>query len=377
MLFRPSARVGPVASPTASPTVGDFARRETRRPLSGGGEGLQCLAARGDAELAQQALHVRADRVLGDEQAPGDLVGAEVLVEQEQNLDLAGAQLAAIESGTPESSRRPSRTRSSSRRATAPESAASPRHDAVQELGDPLGRLGLEQVAGSARPDRGEQVLLGARSGEDDDLARRGGGADTRQRLEPASARHRQVEEDEVGLSSREHARPPPRRRRPRRPPGTRAARAGRRAPRSSAGGRRRRACAGPCRGYRQRPACRQELVCGRPRATYLAWVRDELVLVGLLSAALTLFLAEPVPARPVRPAQPAPLPRHGGPARLGDRLRARLRPLLGRPQALRSVPALRVLRHRRDHARCSRSRRCWTGARSSRPRCGPGSPAG
>ena len=53
---------------------------------------LERVAPRGDAELAEQALHVRADGVLGDEEALGDLVGAEMLVEEEQNLHLAGRE---------------------------------------------------------------------------------------------------------------------------------------------------------------------------------------------------------------------------------------------------------------------------------------------
>jgi hypothetical protein len=44
---------------------------------------LERLAPRGDAELAEQALDVRADGVLGDEEALCDLVGAEMLVEEE------------------------------------------------------------------------------------------------------------------------------------------------------------------------------------------------------------------------------------------------------------------------------------------------------
>src|SRR5207249_4028959 len=47
---------------------------------------------RGDAELAQQVLHVCTDRVLRDEQAPRDLVGPKVVVEQEQHLELARRQ---------------------------------------------------------------------------------------------------------------------------------------------------------------------------------------------------------------------------------------------------------------------------------------------
>ena len=106
---------------------------------------------------------------------------------------------AAIESGTPSRGRR--------RRAPARAAAARlhprarPRlRDAAQELDDALRRLALQQVAGGAAADRGEQVLLGAGGGEDDDLAVRGGLAKPRQRAEPVEARHREVEQDEVGL---------------------------------------------------------------------------------------------------------------------------------------------------------------------------------
>jgi hypothetical protein len=64
-------------------------------------------------------------------------------------------------SGTPEP-RAPERTWSSRRRATGPESARLAVHDALEELRDAIRRLGLEQVAGGAAADRGEQVLLGA-----------------------------------------------------------------------------------------------------------------------------------------------------------------------------------------------------------------------
>ena len=46
-------------------------------------------------------------------------------------------------------------------------------------------------------------------------------------------------------------------------------------------------------------------------RATYLAWVRDELLLVALLGAALALFLAQPGLRDPYDAAEPAPVPRH------------------------------------------------------------------
>ena len=113
---------------------------------------------------------MRANGVLGDEEALRDLVGAVVLVEQEQYLELAGgegrrdpvrhARAAAAAAHLVE---QPARDGAGEGRVTL--------DDAVEELRDPVGRLGLEQVAGRASADRGEQVLLGAGGGEDDDLA--------------------------------------------------------------------------------------------------------------------------------------------------------------------------------------------------------------
>ena len=57
--------------------------------------------------------------------------------------------------------------------------------DSFEELGDPVRRLGLEHVAGRAAANRGEQVLLGARGREHDDLAAGRGLAKPRQRREP------------------------------------------------------------------------------------------------------------------------------------------------------------------------------------------------
>jgi hypothetical protein len=73
-------------------------------------------------------------------------------------------------------------------------------HDALEELGDPVGRLGLEEVARSAATDRGEQILLRPRSGEDDDLAVGRRFAQARQGGEPVEARHQEVEENEIRL---------------------------------------------------------------------------------------------------------------------------------------------------------------------------------
>src|SRR5204863_6032728 len=59
-------------------------------PRSGSGSGrrecLERLAARGDAELPQQALDVRADRVLGDEEAGRDVGGVEAGVQLARTL---------------------------------------------------------------------------------------------------------------------------------------------------------------------------------------------------------------------------------------------------------------------------------------------------
>src|SRR4029079_18915460 len=53
---------------------------------------LERLAARRDAELAQEALDVRAHGVLRDEKPLRDLIGAVMLVEQKHHLELAGGE---------------------------------------------------------------------------------------------------------------------------------------------------------------------------------------------------------------------------------------------------------------------------------------------
>ena len=80
--------------------------RDAARPGRGGARGLRAYGAsprlpadgerfssasrREETPSFEQALHVRAHGVLGDEEALGDLVGAEMLVEQQQHLELAG-----------------------------------------------------------------------------------------------------------------------------------------------------------------------------------------------------------------------------------------------------------------------------------------------
>ena len=119
----------PAGAATRHPALGEpHPPRWVSPPLNraGNSELLERLAARGDAELAEQALHVRADGVLGDEEPLRDLVGAEVLVEQEQHLELAGRERCRDRVGHARAAAVPVRTWSSSRRATEPESAASP-----------------------------------------------------------------------------------------------------------------------------------------------------------------------------------------------------------------------------------------------------------
>jgi 3-dehydroquinate synthase class II len=67
---------------------------ERRASASGARESelLEGFATRRDAELAEEALHVGADRVLGDEQPLRDLLCAVMLVEEEQHLELAGRE---------------------------------------------------------------------------------------------------------------------------------------------------------------------------------------------------------------------------------------------------------------------------------------------
>jgi signal transduction histidine kinase len=70
----------------------------------------------------------------------------------------------------------------------------------AQEGRNPLRRLALEEVAGGARPDRREQIVLRPRGRQDDHLARGSGVADQRQRRRPAQTGHREIEEHQIRL---------------------------------------------------------------------------------------------------------------------------------------------------------------------------------
>jgi signal transduction histidine kinase len=140
---------------------------------------------------------MRSDRVLGDVEPGRDLVGAEVLVQQEQHLELTrterGGDLVrhpAVYSALPYLLQQAAGDLAGK--------GGLPLRDRPQELRDPLRRLALEQVTGGTASDRGQQVRLGARGGEDDDLGLGGGLTQLRQRLEPVHPRHREIEQDEL-----------------------------------------------------------------------------------------------------------------------------------------------------------------------------------
>jgi signal transduction histidine kinase len=138
--------------------------------------------------------------VLGDEEPGCDLVCAKVLVEQQQHLDLAGGQLGRdlVRNATAQPTALAHALEQAARNRARQGGLAA--GDATQERSDPLGRLALQQIAGCPGADRGEQVLLRARRGENDHLAGGCSLADARQRHESVDARHRQVEQDDVGL---------------------------------------------------------------------------------------------------------------------------------------------------------------------------------
>jgi signal transduction histidine kinase len=137
--------------------------------------------------------------VLRDEEPLGDLVRREVLLEQQQHLDLPSGEHAcdvlrdAVRASSfADTVHEPARDAAREGRVSA--------GDAAEERRDLLGRLRLQEVARGACANRGEEVLLGVRRGEHDDLALRGALADQRKSREPVHARHREVEEHDVGL---------------------------------------------------------------------------------------------------------------------------------------------------------------------------------
>ena len=254
---------------------------------------------------------MRADGVLGDEQPPRDLVRAEVLVQQEQDLDLAGAELVRRSSRARRS--RADRPRGRGRGAGGRSRPTAPprRGDALEELGDPVRRLGLEQVAG--RPAR----IAASRFSSEPEAVRTTTSHAARQPGPSAAppAHPRPAWSGRAGrgrAAARARARSPRRRPRPRRRP--------ERVLLEQADERRARQrvvvdderAAAHVAVIGRRPPCRQDAVCGRHRAKYrTAWVRDEVLLVGAARRR-----ADPVPraaraCATLRPPEPAAVPRH------------------------------------------------------------------
>ncbi len=143
---------------------------------------------------------MRANGVLGDEEARRDLIGSEVLVEQHENLHLSGRESrgdrvghAALQPATVAYAvEQPPRDGARERSLTAGHS--------TEERSDPLRRLAFQEVARRAGANGGEQVCLHPRGGQDDDLAGRCRSADERERDCPIHARHREVEEHKIGM---------------------------------------------------------------------------------------------------------------------------------------------------------------------------------
>jgi signal transduction histidine kinase len=142
---------------------------------------------------------VRPDGVLRDEETLRDLVGPEMLVQQEQHLDLASGEHARDLLGDAVQAASLAHAVEQPARDPAGERGLAP-GDTAEERRDLFRRLGLQQVARGTGPDGGQQVLLGVGRREDDDLAVRRLLSDARERGEPVHARHGQVEKDEVGL---------------------------------------------------------------------------------------------------------------------------------------------------------------------------------
>ncbi len=139
---------------------------------------------------------MRAHGVLGDIEPRRDLVGAEMLVEQQQDLDLAGRELSRDLVRYP--AHAPAFTNTV-------EQAAGDRAregrltvgDATKEQGDALRRLALQEVAGGTGSDGLEEVLVRTGRCEHDDLALGRGLANVWDGAQAVHAGHGQIEEHE------------------------------------------------------------------------------------------------------------------------------------------------------------------------------------
>ena len=178
------------------------APRASRRLAPREGELLERLAARGDAELAQEALHVRAHGVLGDEEPLRDVVGREVVVEQQQHLDLPRGQRAGDVVGNAAAAPSAARTWSSRRRATSPDRAASPfatpcRNATIRSGGSLFSRYPAAPARIAARRFSSVPEAVRTTTSHDGQAER-----EARERRETVDPRHREVEQDEIGLQA-------------------------------------------------------------------------------------------------------------------------------------------------------------------------------
>ena len=142
---------------------------------------------------------MRAHGVLGDEEPLGDLVGPQMLVQEQEYLDLprrerAGDLLGNAVESTPFAHPVQQAACDASRESRVASS------DTTEKRGDLLGGLRLQEVAGRPCADRREQVLFRVRSGQHDDLAGRRLFADSWERSQPVHSGHGQVEENQVRL---------------------------------------------------------------------------------------------------------------------------------------------------------------------------------
>jgi signal transduction histidine kinase len=144
---------------------------------------------------------MRAHCVLRDVEPGRDLVGTEVLVEEEENLDLAGGELlcnlfgdAAHSPALPDAIEEPARDR--------PGECSLAVCDSAEEEGNALWRLALQEVSSRPCPDRFEEVLVRPGGCEDNDFALRRCLANVRKGGQAVHAGHRQIEQHEAWAKS-------------------------------------------------------------------------------------------------------------------------------------------------------------------------------
>ena len=112
---------------------------------------------------------MRAHGVLGDEEPLRDLVRSQVLVEKKKHFDFTRGEELGDRVGDASETAVLAHTIEKPAGDTSREGRVAANH-AAQERRDLLGRFGLEEVAGCSCSDRCEEVLLGVRRSEHNDL---------------------------------------------------------------------------------------------------------------------------------------------------------------------------------------------------------------